>query len=116
MVPPAVCTYSPVVTSGTESRTEDMQMEKAADRHLLIPVSSLRLSRAAGGIISVDYYTVSDVVIKPNQEAKTRETNRGIIQEEGKESNKKCVCVIKREGEKIEKFIEAGFYDKMCWF
>ena len=49
---------------------------EAANRHLLIPVSSLRLSRAAGGIISVDYYTVSDVVIKPNQETQTRETNR----------------------------------------
>lgn len=43
--------------------------EKAANRHLMIPVSSQRLSRAAGGIISVDYYTVSDVVIKSNQEA-----------------------------------------------
>lgn len=35
----------------------------------------LRLSRATGGVGLLDYYTVSHVVIKPNQETQTRETN-----------------------------------------
>lgn len=35
----------------------------------------LRLSRATGGVVLLDYYTVSHVVIKPNQEPQTRETN-----------------------------------------
>lgn len=63
-----------------------MQMEKAANRRLLIPVSSPRLSRATGGIVSLDYYTVSDVVIKPNQEAQTREANRELRRGGKKES------------------------------
>lgn len=74
MVPPAVSTYSPDAKSGKGSQTEDMQMRKAANRHLQIPVSSQCLSAAAGEIISADYCTVSDVVIKPNQEMQTTET------------------------------------------
>lgn len=69
---PAASPYSPVIKSGTESWTEDMQMIKAAIRQLLLPFSSLCLSWAAGGIISADYYTVLDVVIKPNQEAEKK--------------------------------------------
>ena len=107
-----------------------MQMQKAANRHLLLPVSSLRLSQAAGGVISVDYYTVSDVVIKPNQETQTRELNREQKEEkmnlkrkgrnmvkmqqstlERREENEDSVC-LRRKKSNFEKFIEAGFYDK----
>ncbi len=101
-------------------------MEKATNRHLLISASSLRLSRAAGGIISLDYYTVSDVVIKPNQETQTRETNREQRGDckAGKcnrtmlrgRTRSVCLCAIKKKKKSnFEKFIEAGFYDELCW-
>lgn len=99
---PAACTYSPVVKTGTESETEDMQMEKAANRHLPIPVSSPRLSRATGGMVSVDYHTVSGVVIKPNQETQTRETNRE--QSGGRKSSEAEQGVCDREEEKKKQF------------
>lgn len=107
MVPPAVCTYSPDAKSGKGSQTEDMQMRKAANRHLQIPVSSQCLSAAAGGIISADYCTVSDVVIKPNQEMQTTETYGEQNEEEKPNATERWrgkwergVCLCEEEEEK----------------
>lgn len=91
------CVYIfPCCKDWHRNQTEDMQIEKAANRHLLIPVSCLCLSPATGGIVSVDYDTVSHVVIKPNQE-----TPKGSKVEEEKERGSEAeqgVCC--REGKK----------------
>lgn len=42
-------------------------MEKAANQRPLVPLSS-RCLTSCSGTYSVDYFPVSDVVIKPNQE------------------------------------------------
>lgn len=53
--PPAARTYSPVAGTGTESKTEDMQMGgKAANRHLPISVFLPASSASRRGIVSVD--------------------------------------------------------------
>lgn len=64
-------------------------------------ISFLSLSQATGGVVSVDYYTVSHVVIKPNQDTQTRETNReqsGEGKSDAGRRNKECVC-DREEGE-----------------
>lgn len=73
----------------------------------------LRLSRATGGVVSVDYCTVSRVVIKANREIQTRETNReqsgGGKSDAGRESEE---CVMERE-KKMK--VHRGFYDELCF-
>lgn len=102
--PPAARTYSPVVGTAAESKTEDMQM----DEKLPIVICryqffSRRLARAAGGsfrLINILCLMSSLSRIKRRRQAKPTGSK---VEEEKEQSSEaeQGVCVIKRETEKM---------------
>lgn len=102
--PPAARTYSPVAGTGTESKTEDMQMgEKLPIVICRYQFFSLRLARAAGGsfrLINILCLMSSLSQIKRRRQAKPTGSK---VEEEKEQSSEaeQGVCVIKREKKKM---------------
>lgn len=126
---PAACTYSPAVKSGTESYTEDMQMEK-----LPIIICSYQFPLCvcyepqgeSFQLITLLFQMLSLSQIKRHRQEKPIRSKEGkkqiwvgrgeILQKCNgaleRREGEQWLCVFKNKKSNLEKFIEAGFYDK----